>query len=288
MATSNSCIDTEVDRTAKLVYEEGKECTSLITLDGRRWKSQSTSSKPLCLVPRGSGCAGIRSAPSMADILPFQFDWTGRRAFFIFIKGFRVKVACRAGVQLMPVIICILHFYSAVLCQRAFEQMHWHIWTQHMELSKALLNSVHFWIPTCNQGFCCQATWPAAFWAERGSVKSHYCTAVLYKSRCPLCPQFFISEHKTTRVTFPPQKHFSQPVQLPPVGNGFTCFVRSLWPWRRTLGCGRRLIKKKVTVKLSWATLNAKGIKWSMSGLLNIHCSIWDQSPHVWSATREK
>ena len=31
--------------------------------------------------------------------------------FFIFIKGFRVKVACRARVQLMPVIICILHFY---------------------------------------------------------------------------------------------------------------------------------------------------------------------------------
>ena len=48
MATSNSCIDTEVDRTAKLVYEEGKEyitpshCLSLYR-EEVGWKEMKTS-----------------------------------------------------------------------------------------------------------------------------------------------------------------------------------------------------------------------------------------------------
>jgi hypothetical protein len=72
--------------------------TSPFVLGKAGWnemKLQSISSKPLCLVPCASGRAGIWSAPSMADILAFQFDWTVDVLFF-FIKGLLVKVVSQS------------------------------------------------------------------------------------------------------------------------------------------------------------------------------------------------
>ena len=166
---------------------------------------RSISSKPLCLVPRGSGRAGIQSAPSMADILSFPFDWTGRRAFFI--KGLCPKVACRAGVQLMAVIICILHFMSVVLSQRDLELMRWRIWRRAHVTQQGTLEFCPVTHPTCKQGSCCQATWPAAFRpiSERNaalfSLITVFCSPIHITT--PSVPSYFYLNIKQP-VTFPP------------------------------------------------------------------------------------